>query len=63
MKKNMLLFVGACVAAALWWFVHTPEVQWYATKSYVGRRVTAVGPVIDGNLDAPDGLVTMTMGT
>jgi hypothetical protein len=63
MKKNGLLFGGACVAAALWWFLHTPEVQWYAAKSYVGRRVTAVGPVIDGSLDTPDGFVAMTMGT
>jgi hypothetical protein len=62
MKKKAPWIIGACVAAALWWLVHTPEIQWYDAKSYVGKRVTVIGPIIRGNLDAPDGLVTMTMG-
>ena len=63
MKKKGPWIIGACVAAALWWFLHTPEIQWYAAKSYVGRRVTVIGPVIGGTLDATGGVVTMTMGT
>jgi len=63
MNKIVALIVGACVVAALWWLIHTPEIQWYDAKSYIGKKVTVVGPVIRGTLDTPDGLVTMTMGT
>src|SRR5258708_2538352 len=62
-KKKGPWIIGVCVAAAFWCLLHTPEIQWYAAKLYVGKRVTVIGPVIGGTLDAPDGVVTMTMGT
>lgn len=52
-----MFFVGL-----LWWWNHTPQIQWHEAKSYIGKKVTVVGPVIGGRLDSPDGTVMMTMG-
>jgi hypothetical protein len=46
----------------MWWFNHTPEIQWNDAKSYLGKRVRVVGPIIGGNLDSQEGFATMTMG-
>ncbi len=63
MKKKAAWVIGVCAVVAFWWLVHTPEIQWYEARSHIGKRVTVVGPVISGSLDAAEGTVTMTMGT
>ncbi len=61
-KAPWIVVIAVGLIAVLFWWIHTPEIQWYAARSYTGKKVTVVGPVIRGTLDSPDGLVTMTMG-
>jgi hypothetical protein len=58
--KTALWIIGVCFAALAFWWIRTPEIQWYAARSYIGKKVTVVGPVIQGTLDSK--IVTMTMG-
>jgi hypothetical protein len=62
MNKKALWVTGVCLLAFFFWWIHTPEIQWHAARSYIGKKVTVVGPVIQGTLDSPDGIVTITMG-
>jgi hypothetical protein len=61
-KAPWIIVIAVGLIAVLFWWIHTPEIQWYAARSYIRKKVTVVGPVIRGTLDSPDGLVTMTMG-
>jgi hypothetical protein len=58
--KTALWIIGVCLAALFFWWIRTPEIQWYTARSYIGKKVTVVGPVIQGTLDSK--IVTMTMG-
>jgi hypothetical protein len=58
--KTALWIIGVCFAALFFWWTHTPEIQWWAARSHIGKIVTVVGPVIEGTLDSS--IVTMTMG-
>jgi hypothetical protein len=58
--KTILWIIGVCLAALFFWWIHTPEIQWYAARASIGKKVTVVGPVIQGTLDSK--IVTMTMG-
>jgi hypothetical protein len=60
--KTALCLICVCLAALFFWWIRTPEIQWYAARSHIGKKVTVIGPIIGGTLDSPDGLVTMTMG-
>ena len=58
--KTALCLICVCLAAFFFWWIRTPEIQWYAARSYIGKKVTVVGPIIQGTLDSS--IVTMTMG-
>jgi hypothetical protein len=62
MKKEILWIIGVCIAIFLWWVIHTPEIQWYEAKSYIGKHVTVIGPVISGDFNNSSNFVSMTMG-